>query len=336
MESFRPTRAPAQAARVVLLVSLVVAVTVAHVSVQEIHWFPGVRVLLAGMYLMPILAATMWFRLWGGLLTTAIISICYYVQAHLELTRPGRPDEHQLAMLVVYWVLALTAGALLVFQEREKARRLQAEERAERQAVIQGISGLLSALRARDEYTEEHSQHVAALAVEIGRRRGLTHDRLEVLRLAALMHDLGKIGVRDDILLKPEELTQEERGRIQLHPAVAANILLPIHGAREIADIVLAHHECPDGSGYPQGRDQSHIPLEAHILHAADVLCSLTESRIYKEPWGETDALAMMKAQAGTKFEAETVRVLEEALRERHACLISTARGGDKATALNC
>ncbi len=317
-----PTRAPAQAARLVLLVSLVVAVTVAHLCVQEIHWFPGVRVLLAGMYLMPILAATMWFRLWGGLLTAAVISICYYAQAHLELTRPARPDQHQLAMLVVYWVLALTAGALLVLQEREKARRLMTEERAEREAVMQSISGLLSALRARDEYTEEHSQHVAALAVEIGRRRGLPPDRLEVLRLAALMHDLGKIGVRDDILLKPEELTEEERIRIQLHPTVAANILLPIHGAREIAEIVLAHHECPDGSGYPQGRDWGHIPVEAHILHAADVLCSLTESRTYKVAWAETDALAMMKTAAGTKFEAESVRLLEEALRERHATTV--------------
>ncbi len=143
-------------------------------------------------------------------------------------------------------------------------------------------------------------------------------DRLEILRLAALMHDLGKIGVRDDILLKPEELTEEERTRIQLHPVVAANILLPIHGAREIADIVLAHHECPDGSGYPQGRNEGHIPVEAHILHAADVLCSLTESRTYKEAWGEADALAMMKAEAGNKFEAESVRLLEETLGERH------------------
>lgn len=317
MKPPRPTRAPAKKARIVLLVSLVAAVTVAHMSVQEIHWFPGIRVLLAGMYLVPILAATMWFRFWGGLLTAAVISIFYYGQAHLELTRASRPDEHQLAMLVVYWLLALTGGALLVFQEREKARRLEAEERAEREAVVQGISGLLGALRARDEYTEEHSQRVATLAVEIGRRRGLPSDRLEILRLAALMHDLGKIGVRDDILLKPEELTQEERIRIQLHPTVAANILLPIHGAHEIADIVLAHHECPDGSGYPQGRDQGHIPLEAHILHVADVLCSLTESRTYKQAWDVRDALAMMKTEAGTKFEAESVRLLEEALRER-------------------
>lgn len=192
-----------------------------------------------------------------------------------------------------------------------------AEEQTARVAVVEGVSGLLGALRARDQYTEEHSAHVARLAVEVGTRRGLPPDGIEVLRLAALMHDLGKIGVRDDVLLKPEELTEEERIRIQQHPQIAADILRPIRGARHIADIVLAHHECPDGSGYPRGLDQTHIPLEAHILHVADVFCSLTESRPYKEAWSEAEALAMMKSEAGTKFEAESVRLLEEVLAER-------------------
>ncbi len=188
------------------------------------------------------------------------------------------------------------------------------EEQAAREAVVEGVSGLLVALRARDEYTKQHSEHVADLAVKIGGRRSLPPDRLELLRLAALMHDLGKIGVRDDVLLKPEELTEEERIRIQQHPTIAADILRPIRGAGQIADIVLAHHECPDGSGYPRGLDQAHIPLEAHILHVADVFCSLTESRTYKQAWREAEALAMMKAEAGTKFETESVRLLEEVI----------------------
>lgn len=192
------------------------------------------------------------------------------------------------------------------------------EEHLARAAVVEGVSGLLVALRARDEYTEQHSEHVAEVAVEIGRRRNLPPDRLEVLRLAALVHDLGKIGVRDDVLLKPEELTEEERVRIQQHPAVAADILRPIRGARHIADIVLAHHECPDGSGYPRGLDQAHIPLEAHILHVADVFCSLTESRPYKRAWSQADALAMMQAEMGSKFEAESVRLLKDVIAERH------------------
>ena len=319
MEQSRPTRAPAQVARILFIVSLVAALTVAGFSVASIGWFPGVRILLAGMYLIPVLAATLWFRIRGGLITAAVISLCSY--AHLLFSPPGEmgAQENHMAMIAIYWMLALTAGALLIFQEREKARRLLAEERAEREAVVQGISGLLGALRARDQYTEEHSQHVADLAVEIGRRRGMPPERLEVILGAALMHDVGKIGIRDDVLLKPEELTEEERRRIQQHPAVAADILRPIRGAHEIADIVLAHHECPDGSGYPQGRDSAHIPVEAHILHVADVFCSLTEARTYKEPWSDTHALAMMRGLAGGKFETESVRLLEEIVRERRA-----------------
>ncbi|HYX68385.1 MAG TPA: HD domain-containing phosphohydrolase [Terriglobales bacterium] len=319
MEQSRPTRAPAQVARILFIVSLIAALTVAGFSVASIGWFPGVRILLAGMYLIPVLAATLWFRIRGGLVTAAVISLCSYAHLLFSPPRETGAQENHMAMIAIYWVLALTAGALLVFQEREKARRLAAEEQAERQAVVESITALLGALRARDEYTEEHSQHVAGLAVAIGRRRGLPPDRLEVILGAALMHDVGKIGIRDDVLLKPEELTEEERRRIQQHPQVAADILLPIRGAREIADIVLAHHECPDGSGYPQGRDAAHIPLEAHILHAADVFCSLTEVRAYKEAWREEEALAMMDAQAGRKFEAESVRLLAEIVRERHA-----------------
>ena len=312
-------RAPAVVGRILVVLSLTLAVTVAHVSVDGIPWFPGVRILIAGMYLIPILAATLWFRFWGGLLTTLAISLFSYVHLHFALVRPTESQHNQLAMIAIYWVLALTAGALLLFQEREKARRLAVEGQAEREGVVQSIKGLLGALRARDEYTEEHSLHVAELAVEIGRRRGLPPDRLDVILGAALMHDVGKIGIRDDVLLKPEELTEEERRRIQQHPQVAADILRPIRGAREIADIVLAHHECPDGSGYPLGRDQAHIPVEAHILHVADVFCSLTESRTYKQAWSESEALAMMKAEAGRKFEAESVRLLEEAVAERRA-----------------
>lgn len=314
-----PARAPAKLGRALVVLSLTLAVTVGHFSMDGIPWFPGVRILLAGMYLIPILAATLWFRLWGGLLTTLAISVFSYVHLHFALVKAVEPQHNQLAMIAIYWMLALTAGTLLLFQEREKARRLLAEEQAEREAVVQSIKGLLGALRARDEYTEEHSLHVAELAVEIGRRRGLPPDRLDVILGAALMHDVGKIGIRDDVLLKPEELTEEERRRIQQHPQVAADILRPIRGAREIADIVLAHHECPDGSGYPQGLDQAHIPLEAHILHVADVFCSLTELRTYKEAWREDDALAMMKAEARRKFEAESVRLLEEVLAERRA-----------------
>jgi len=174
----------------------------------------------------------------------------------------------------------------------------------------EGLAGLSNALRARDEYTRRHSEQVSRLAQEIGKRFGLPIERLESLRLAGLVHDIGKIGVRDDILLKPSELTAKERAMIERHPVVAAEILRPIRGAKEIAEIVLAHHECPDGSGYPYRRKGEAIPLEAHILRVADVFASRTGGRPYQPAKDHADAMAILDEMAGSKVHRESVRIL--------------------------
>ena len=102
----------------------------------------------------------------------------------------------------------------------------------------------------RDRYTREHSERVAELALQVGRKLGIAADRLELVRLAALVHDVGEIGVPDDVLFQPDDLTPVERSIVERHPAVAADILSRISGTEEIAGIVVAHHECSDGSGY--------------------------------------------------------------------------------------
>lgn len=299
--------------RAVFIATLVIVLTIAHFSaVNGAHSLRAIHILLAGMYIIPILAAALWFGVWGGIITAVAISLAYF--AHMRIAWPNQPavNASQMGMIAIYWVFAASSAVLVWFQERERRRRWIAEERSERTAVIQAICGLLSALRVRDEYTQQHSEHVAALAVEIAKRCGLSDDRIQIVRLAALVHDIGKIGIRDDVLLKPEELSDEERISIERHPTLAAEILRPIHGAREIADIVLAHHECPDGSGYPHGWKQEQIPTEAHIIHAADVFCSLTESRPYKEALPPATVKQIMDRIAGTKLDAESVRLLEE------------------------
>jgi putative nucleotidyltransferase with HDIG domain len=295
-----------------LVVVSLVLTTFAHFTVaRATHGQHVVHIILGSLYLIPIIASALWFNLRGCIAVTAVISAVYY--AHIRLSWPNQPMENanQFAMIAVYWVLAFVSGMLVNLRERERARHLAAERSAEREAVIEGLAGLSNALRARDEYTREHSEHVSRLAAEIGRRRGLSAERLELVRLAGLAHDIGKIGVRDDVLLKPHELTPEERIAIERHPVVAAEILRPIHGAREIAEIVLAHHECPDGSGYPYGRKADKIPLEAHIIRVADVFCSLAERRHYKAALEAGETLRMMRAMAGTKLDAESVRILE-------------------------
>jgi putative nucleotidyltransferase with HDIG domain len=220
-------------------------------------------------------------------------------------------------MIVVYWLVGTVAGLLVNVEERERERRLKAE----RDAIIEGIAGLSNALRFRDEYTRKHSEHVSRLAVQIGRRLGLSTERLDLVRLASLVHDVGKIGIRDDVLLKPHDLSPEELMAVKQHPIIAAEILEPIRGAKEIAEIVLAHHECPDGSGYPRGRKGEEIPVEARIVRVADVFCSLIEERPYKSAMEREKAIAVMKELAGTKLDVEGFRVLQQLIDEGESVL---------------
>lgn len=302
-----------QRLKALAILVVVLGLTGAHFLVAHgTHGLHEIHIVLGGMYLIPIIAAALWFGLRGALATTALISLAYY--AHIRLSWPDQPMENanQFAMIVVYWVVGTVAGALVNLEERERERRLKAE----REIIIEGIAGLSNALRFRDEYTRRHSEHVSRLAVQIGKRVGLSPDRLDLVRLAGLVHDVGKIGIRDDVLLKPHDLSEEELALVRQHPVIAAEILRPIRGAKEIADIVLAHHECPDGSGYPRGCKSEETPVEARIVRVADVFASLVEERPYKHSMEMKEAMKNIKELSGTKLDVECARILQELVDE--------------------
>lgn len=291
----------------------ILILTITHfVAGRGTHGLHVIHIILAGMYIVPIIAATLWSGLRGGLAATAVVSILYF--AHIRLSWPDQPMENanQYAMIVVYWVIAAVAGILVEVEKQERARRLKAE----RDAVIESIASLSNALRFKDDYTRRHSEHVSRLAVLIGVRLDLPDERLDVIRWAGLLHDIGKIGIKDDVLLKPDELTPEEWTSIRQHPIIAAEILGPIHGATEIASIVLAHHESPDGSGYPKALKGDEIPVEAQIVRVADVFASLVEERPYKPARSVREALTILGSMAGTKVDARASRALERLVTE--------------------
>lgn len=291
------------------ILAVVFVLTAGHFWVAGgTHRLHVVHIALGGMYVVPIIAGALWFGLRGSLAVTFLISLVYYT--YIRLLWPDQPMENanQYAMIVVYWVIGGVAGMLVRLEEKERERR----RKAEREVIIEGIAGLSNALRFRDEYTRRHSEHVSRLAVQIGARLGLPPERLDIIRLAGLVHDVGKIGVRDDVLFKPDELSAEEFATIREHPAIAAEILRPIKGAEEIASIVLAHHECPDGSGYPRGLRDDGIPVEARVIRVADVFASLVEERPYKLAKGIEQAMAILDQLAGTKVDMRAVRTLRE------------------------
>jgi putative nucleotidyltransferase with HDIG domain len=170
------------------------------------------------------------------------------------------------------------------------------------------------ALDARDPYTAGHSERVSALSVAVGRQMGLPDDQLDILRLGALLHDIGKIGISDAVLRKPGALTGDEFEIIKEHPVVGARILRSVPFLAPHLPIVELHHERPDGQGYPHRLRGDEIPMLARIVHVADAFDAITSARAYRPARGSSDALRELWRHAGSQFDAEVVHALAAAM----------------------
>jgi putative nucleotidyltransferase with HDIG domain len=189
-----------------------------------------------------------------------------------------------------------------------------AAEAATQSAYVGAIRALAMALDARDPYTAGHSERVSAISIAIGRQMRLGTEQLEILRLGALLHDIGKIGVSDHILRKPGPLTADEFEQIKQHPGLGARILRSVPFLALHVPIVELHHERPDGKGYPHGLAGEEIPVLARIAHVADAFDAMTSARAYRPARGSADALAELWKCAGAQFDAEVVQALGRAL----------------------
>ena len=168
------------------------------------------------------------------------------------------------------------------------------------------VLSLAEALDLREQETATHSQTVGRYCELIGRQLGLAGERIERLRLAGILHDIGKVGLPDSILLKPGPLDDDEGHQMRRHPELGARIL----GSSKLADIrewVLASHERPDGTGYPLGLSREEIPLEALIIAVSDAYEAMTSERIYRPAMGAKAARAELRRGAGTQFDRAIV-----------------------------
>jgi putative nucleotidyltransferase with HDIG domain len=186
-------------------------------------------------------------------------------------------------------------------------RRLQ-------RAIFQSLLGLANALEAKDPYTRGHSTRVAALSRDLALRMGLHHEAAEIISQAALLHDLGKIGVPEGILRKPGPLSGEEWEIMRRHPLTGAQIVAPLEFFDEGAIIVRHHHERLDGSGYPDGLAGDGIPLGARIVAVADVYDALTSARPYRDALPHADAAAALRREAGRTLDDDLVTLLVDVL----------------------
>jgi PAS domain S-box-containing protein/putative nucleotidyltransferase with HDIG domain len=219
----------------------------------------------------------------------------------------------ELADDLAYGIIALETRA----QGRKSAEELQRSYKKLRKIFEQTVNALASAVGKRDPYTTDHQRRVTILACTIAKEMGLSDEQINGLRLAGMLHDIGKLAVPSEILSKPTRLSEAEFTIIKTHPRVASDILRAIEFPWPIAEIVLQHHERIDGSGYPQGLSNNSILLEARILAIADVVEAISSHRPYRPAYSLEYTLEEISKNKGVIYDPEIVDICLRLFRDR-------------------
>jgi putative nucleotidyltransferase with HDIG domain len=175
------------------------------------------------------------------------------------------------------------------------------------QAYTEFVASISSAVDARDVYTAGHSRRVSDDSVAIARVMNLSRRDVQIVRVGALLHDVGKIGVPDEVLQKSGPLTGEEFELVKQHPSIGKRILEKVEAFRDYVPVVELHHENHDGSGYPWGLEGESIPIAARVVHVADAYDAMVTDRPYRKGLGHGAAIEILKANAGTQFDPQVV-----------------------------
>lgn len=223
--------------------------------------------------------------------------------------RFAEPAARATAQLVKGWGYVIVTGILLYFLIRHAVRKLESANQALVNTYDQTIRGLMAVLDLRHQESRNHTQRVTAMTVEFARLAGVSGETLVHLERGAVLHDVGKVGIPDSILIKPGPLTPAERELMSTHAQIGHDLLDSIDFLRPAIDIPYCHHERWDGKGYPRGLSGEQIPLPARLFAIVDVWDALSFERVYKEPWPQDEVLGYLEAQAGRQFDPTLVRV---------------------------
>jgi diguanylate cyclase (GGDEF)-like protein len=227
----------------------------------------------------------------------------------------GRDELIRLADSALYWAKEEGKNRARTYEATalELTSLQQLAEGPNRAARYRAAASLAKAVDARDAYTGSHSERVGDLAARIARRLGVDEAQTDLTRLAASLHDLGKLAIPEEILRKPGVLSESERLVLERHPQIGYRMLESL-GVEPIAEWVLHHHERWDGTGYPDGLRGEEIPLGARIIFVADAFDAMTSERVYREPLTEIEALAELERCAGTQFDPAIVEAFSAEL----------------------
>ncbi len=202
---------------------------------------------------------------------------------------------------------------------RLRTSELEQEKESLRRLSVSVVETLIIAMEAKDVYLRGHSQRVADLAAEIATELGLDHEVVKRISLAGRLHDVGKIGIREEILNKPAALSVAEFEHVKQHVRIGMEILRPLQQLEHVLDFIHDHHEHWDGSGYPRGRRGEEITLGGRILAGADAFDALTSQRAYRDPMAPAESLAYLGTTAGALLDPQVVTALQVVMRRRLA-----------------
>ena len=192
----------------------------------------------------------------------------------------------------------------------ERVRQLEREAAKQQALTCETLEALANALEAKSPYLTGHSARVATLAVALGRELKLPSKEIERVRMAACLHDLGMIGVREPVVNKEGPLSDEEYEHVKNHVVIGSTLLAPLTYLRPIVAIVRGHHEHWDGTGYPDGLSGEDIPVGARIIGALEVYDALTTARPYQEPLEPAQAISRMQILAGSHLDPNVMEAL--------------------------
>lgn len=286
--------------RLATLVVLAAVVLLLHVLTPTApHLWHGLHVFFRNLLFLPVFLAAIWFGMRSTVLVLACISIVYVGHVWLQWSNNVAENLNQYGHVISLWAVGVTAGAMASAERRAKQAMLDMQEGA--------LAGLVTALDAREHGTGQHSLRVRDYAVRIGSAMGMGEHALHVIGQGALLHDIGKIGIPDEILLKPGELSSTEWELMRQHTQIGHEILNRVPLLNDVADIVLTHHERFDGTGYPAGLKGEEIPVGARIFAVADVFDALTTDRPYRQAMAVERATSMIVEESGKHFDPEVI-----------------------------
>ncbi len=185
-----------------------------------------------------------------------------------------------------------------------------------RRVYLDTIQALAAAIEAKDPYTRGHSERVAQYAVAIARELDLPEEEIDTIHYAALLHDIGKIGISENILNKPSTLSEEEFEKIKSHPVIGSTIVGRVNFLSKASDLIRYHHERANGSGYPEGLISGQIPRGAEILAVTDVFDALSSDRPYRKAWEMEELVNKLIIDSGREFNPEVVESLIRVLKK--------------------